>query len=43
MSESERATRRSADAGTGASTLPTWARWLSRSALWLAGLAATRC
>jgi len=44
MSESERAAKRPADAGSGqssASTLPTWARWLSRSALWLAGLAAT--
>jgi penicillin-binding protein 1A len=44
MSESEREASRSADAGKGrssGSTLPTWARWLSRSALWLAGLAAT--
>jgi len=44
MSESERAAKRPADAGKGqnpVSTLPTWARWLSRSALWLAGLSAT--
>ena len=44
MSESERGASRPADAGKGksaGSALPTWARWLSRSALWLAGLAAT--
>jgi len=44
MSESERAARRPADAGKGqnsASTLPVWARWLSRSALWLIGLSAS--
>ena len=42
MSESERAARRPADAPAGhASRLPGWARWLSRSVLWLAGLAAT--
>ena len=42
MSESERAAKRPADAGKGqgsAAALPTWARWLSLSALWLAGLA----
>ena len=36
MSESERAAKRPADA----STVPAWARWLGRSVLWLAGLAA---
>ncbi|HEY4068423.1 MAG TPA: penicillin-binding protein 1A [Burkholderiaceae bacterium] len=44
MSESERAANRPAGAGKGqnsGSTLPTWARWLSRSVLWLVGLAAT--
>ena len=43
MSESERAAKRPANAGSGqssASTLPAWARWLGRSVLWLAGLAA---
>jgi len=38
MSESERGARRPADAA--APSLPLWARWLSRSALWLVGLAA---
>ena len=43
MSESEREAPGSADAssGRGASAWPSWARWLSKSALWLAGLAAT--
>ena len=42
MSETERAARRPADApASHASRLPGWARWLSRSVLWLAGLAAT--
>ena len=44
MSESERAAKRPANAGSSgqssASTLPAWARWLGRSVLWLAGLAA---
>ena len=43
MSESERAAERPADASSarsGASPLPAWARWLSRSAFWLLGLAA---
>ncbi|MEP7100160.1 MAG: transglycosylase domain-containing protein, partial [Burkholderiales bacterium] len=42
MSESERAAKRPADppASSGAA-LPTWARWLTRSTLWLIGLAAT--
>jgi len=44
MSESEREARRPADASSGrsdASSLPPWARWLSKSAAWLLGLAAT--
>ena len=44
MSESERGADRPAGAGKGrqsGSAMPTWARWLSRSVLWLAGLAAT--
>lgn len=42
MSESERPAKRPADppARDGAAT-PTWARWLTRSALWLIGLAAS--
>ena len=42
MSESEREAKRPGDASASRdSTLPTWGRWLTRSALWLAGLAAT--
>jgi penicillin-binding protein 1A len=42
MSESERAARRPADAPAArTAAMPTWARWLGRSALWLVGLAAT--
>jgi penicillin-binding protein 1A len=42
MSESERAAKRPADAPAGrTAAMPTWARWLSRSVLWLVGLAAT--
>ena len=43
MSESERAgSRRPADEPAGRGThVPRWARWLSRSALWLIGLVAT--
>jgi len=43
MSESERAAERPADASSARSStsaLPTWARWLTRSAFWLLGLAA---
>jgi penicillin-binding protein 1A len=43
MSESERAAERPADASSAqpsGSPLPIWARWLTRSALWLLGLAA---
>jgi len=43
MSESERAAERPADASSArasGSPLPTWARWLTRSAFWLLGLAA---
>jgi penicillin-binding protein 1A len=43
MSESERAADRPADASSArssGSSMPTWARWLTRSALWLVGLAA---
>jgi penicillin-binding protein 1A len=42
MSESERPAKRPADppASRGAA-MPSWARWLTRSALWLVGLAAT--
>jgi penicillin-binding protein 1A len=42
MSESERAAKRPADASASRmATMPTWARWLGRSVLWLFGLAAT--
>ena len=42
MSQSERAAPQPADApASRASKLPGWTRWLSRSVLWLAGLAAT--
>jgi penicillin-binding protein 1A len=42
MSESERARKRPADEPAARGThLPRWARWLSRSALWLVGLIAT--
>jgi penicillin-binding protein 1A len=42
MSESERAAKRPADASASRlATMPTWARWLGRSVLWLVGLAAT--
>jgi penicillin-binding protein 1A len=42
MSESERAAKRPADASASrTATMPTWARWLGRSVLWLFGLAAT--
>jgi penicillin-binding protein 1A len=42
MSESERAGRRPADEPAARGThVPRWARWLSRSALWLLGLVAT--
>ena len=42
MSESERAAKRPADAPANRiSATPTWVRWLGRSVLWLAGLAAT--
>ena len=42
MSESERARKRPADEPAGSGTpVPRWARWLSRSALWLIGLVAT--
>jgi penicillin-binding protein 1A len=41
MSESERAAKRPADAPANrVGTTPSWARWLSRSALWLMALAA---
>ncbi len=41
MSESERAARRPADApASRVGSTPSWARWLSRSTLWLLGLAA---
>ena len=43
MSESERAAERPADASSArpsGSSQPTWSRWLTQSALWLAGLAA---
>jgi penicillin-binding protein 1A len=42
MSDSERAAKRPADPpASGGSALPGWARWLTRSLLWLLGLAAT--
>jgi penicillin-binding protein 1A len=42
MSESERARKRPADEPAARGThLPRWARWVSRSALWLVGLIAT--
>ncbi len=42
MSESERPARRPADPpASSGSAMPTWARWLTRSALWLLGLIAT--
>ena len=44
MSESEREAKRPADANSGRSgptSLPTWARWLSKSAAWLLALIGT--
>ncbi len=42
MSESERPAKRAADPpASGGTAMPSWARWLTRSALWLIGLAAT--
>ena len=41
MSESERPARGPAEPPARSGGLPTWARWLTRSTLWLIGLAAT--
>ena len=42
MSDSERPGKRPADPpASRGGAMPSWARWLSRSALWLVGLAAT--